>query len=209
VNCHCFPGIFRFTGAAKWQIEFSRHFGPELPQNIETHILHDGESHSRCDRRGSTLVAGMVSVAQDDGACSAKPFRRVEHARAIDAVGDERMSHGMEQPFPKGTVCHAVVARVFGKDHWKREILKKLGGSLVGRSGGESLGIPLHALAKSTIAIRCLVESGVEAGIEERDPIERILDEENKFISRTERAKIHTGQVVRRMNGFSFERARE
>ena len=98
------------------------------------------------------------------------------------------MSHGMEQSFPEGPIRQSVVARVFGKDHRKREILKKLGGSLVGRIGGESFGVSFCSLAKSAIAIRCLVESGIEAGIEKRNPIERILDEEDKFISWTERA---------------------
>lgn len=115
----------------------------------------------------------------------------------------------MEQPFPEGAMRLAVVARVFGKDHRKREILKKLGRSLIGRIGGEPLGIPLHTLAKSAIAVRRLVESGVEARIEKRDGIERVLYEEDKFIPGAESAKKNAGPVARRMNRFSLERVRE
>lgn len=115
----------------------------------------------------------------------------------------------MEESFSEGTVRRAVVARIFGKEHGECEILKKLRRSLVGRIGGESFGIALHSLAKGTVAVRSLVESGVEAGIEKRDRIERILDKEDKFISGTKRAKKNTGLVLRGVHCFSFERARK
>src|SRR5450759_2817792 len=55
------------------------------------------------------------------------------------------------------------------------------------------------------IAARRLIESGIEARIEKCDGIERVSDEEDEFNFGAERAKIHTRQVARRMNGFPFE----
>ena len=119
------------------------------------------------------------------------------------------MPNGVKQAVPETSARHAVVARVFGKERGKGEVLEELRRRLIGEARAISLRITFCSLTECVIAIRCLVQARIEAGAEKRYGIQRILQEENEFIFGFERTEENAGFVSCRANGSAFKRARE
>jgi hypothetical protein len=85
-----------FTHTAKGHFERASYLRPELPQDVESHVLkHDKDAVPSC-RGHARLVPRMVQVVKRDEARRAQPLGKSEHWLSIVAARYQRMTDGMQ-----------------------------------------------------------------------------------------------------------------
>lgn len=131
----------------------------------------------------------MIGVAYRYCAGSSQPFGKIEHARAIDSIRDDRVLHRMQQPLFAATGAQRIVTRVLGKYCGVGKFLEKVRSGIAGHICTEPFSVSRRPLAIRRVVIFSLADSRVEAGAEKCDWIDGILDKQQKFVFRRERAE--------------------
>ena len=88
-----------------------------------------------------------------------------------------RMFGRMKQSPPEGSAPQPVVPRVLEENRRIRKILEKISRSLVGKRGPKPLAVSLGTLTELWVGILCLRQPRVEAHADNRQRIQRVLDE--------------------------------
>ena len=143
-------------------------------------------------------------IAQCHRAGSPQPLGKVEHVLAVIAVRQKCVSDGMENTLFPATMRKAVIAWIFREDRRVSKVGEESLRGLAGEVGSKPLAITFHPLPESGVLVVRLIEPGIEARCEKRQGIEIIVNEENEFVFRLERAQGRARLVVR-VQRFTFQ----
>lgn len=111
----------------------------------------------------------MIRVAYRYCGGSSQPFGKIEHARAIDSIRDDRVLHRMQQPPFTATGAQRIVTRVLGKYGGVGEFLEKVRSGIAGHICAEPFAVSRRPLAIGGVVILGLADSRVESGAEKCD----------------------------------------
>src|ERR1700722_11556724 len=157
-----------FVLIAEGQAQFASYLGPKFPQFIESDICGDVDSDVFSSRADAPPVSRMIEIRKRSPANFSQPFRKIKHGPAVVVVGDDGVHHRMQKAPAFGTLAHAVISRVLGKNRGIRELLEESTLDFIHVTDTQPFAISGSALSERWVIIFRLRNARIEAGAQER-----------------------------------------
>ena len=112
----------------EWESQFVHNFRPELTQNIPAGVAGDVDGNASRRRANSTIIAGMIRVAQRYGRDGSQPLGIVERGVAGISMRNEHVRQRVAKPLAACPITPAVIAGVLLEDDGKNERVEEVAG---------------------------------------------------------------------------------